>query len=153
MRFVRFFRCVHPLTYVIGILVGITVGLSPSCDKLKSTATLGGKILVDCTKHETARVVDQLAPLAEKILVDAIDPDGKVDWQPVKDLAKGFTADVGGCVLSDVVARALKPSPPDPDAPQSSPLQVDRDALAAGFAELKADLFGGVTFKTASGEL
>ena len=74
---------------------------------------------------------------------------GKLDYAPVKDFAKGFASDVTRCAVADAVARLINPPPADPNAPQISPLQVDRDAAIAGFREL----FGGATFRTEAGEI
>ena len=137
---------------IVPIVIALIV-TSFACTEIKDAARAGASILVDCTKGQAAKVVSELGPTVDSLLLESVDSDGKVDWQPVKDLAKGWTADIGGCVLSDVVARALKPRPEDPNAPKSSPLDLDLDALAAGFAKLRAEQFPGVTFRTSSGEL
>jgi hypothetical protein len=122
-----------------------------SCEHLKEAGKAGAAIVVDCTKEETARVVDELGPVVDHIFSQATDPTGKVNWSPIRDLASRFTTEVGGCVLADVVARALKPT--EPGGVQSSPLQVDLVDLRAGFTALKAERFSGVTFKTSAGVL
>lgn len=121
-----------------------------ACQDAKSIATSGGKALVDCTAKQIAPTLTEFGPVMERVVLDAVDPSGKVNWSPVKDVAKGFTKDIGGCLLADVVARLLAPKA---DATQNAPLMVDRDSLLSGFAELRTSQFGGATYKTASGEL
>lgn len=123
-------------------------------DAAKDAAKTGAGIVVDCTTGEAAKAVHELGPLAEKVVIDAIDPSGKVDWSPVKELGKKFSAQVGGCVLADVIGRVLNPKPDDPNAPKVGGMNVDLAAVRAGFAQTKVELFGdGVTFQTSSGPL
>lgn len=123
-----------------------------SCSAIGKEAKAVAASIVDCTKKETAGAVRELRPLGDALLVNAL-ADGKVDFGPVRDVAKGFATDVGRCVLADAVSRALSPKPVDPNAPKLSPLDVDTAALRAGFRQVAADLYGGVKFKTEAGEL
>lgn len=139
-----------------GLLIAITCLLflpGAACQDVKDAGSGLKSAAVDCTRAETLKVAGELGPVVEHVLTEAVTPDGHIDWAPVKDLAKGFTVDVGGCVLASVVARVLHPAPASPGAPQSSPLAIDREALRAGFGKLKGELFGGVTFRTPDGEL
>lgn len=125
-----------------------------AADTAKDIGKTGAGILVDCTKAKAGAVATELGGLVEATVLDAVDSDGKVNWTPVKDLAKSFSRDVGWCALSTAVARILAPPASDPNAPKVAELQIDRAALRTGFAELKTELLGpGVTFKTADGEL
>jgi hypothetical protein len=123
------------------------------CDTLKSAGNAGKQILVDCTKKEVATVVDELGPVVEHLIVDTIDGEGSIDWDPIKESATKWTAEIGGCIVADVVSRALAPPPTDPKAPQISPLQVDHTKLRQGFEAFRAERFGGIHFKTRSGTL
>lgn len=131
-------------------LVAVIAVIGCSAFRREAHAVASG--IVDCTAKQTHAAVSELRPLGDAMLVNAIDA-GKVNWSPVRDLAKGFVTDVGRCVLADAVSRALRPPSNDPNAPKISPLEVDQDALRAGFKQLSADLYGGITFKTDSGSL
>lgn len=138
----------------VGIAAGLgVVALALACGSLRSGARGLAAGLVDCTKTETAKVVGELGPVVDAAMINAVGSDSKLDWTPIRDLTKGFSADVGGCVLADAVTRALKPRAEDPQAPRSSPLEVDRDSLRDGFAALSAERFGGQKFHTAGGDL
>jgi hypothetical protein len=119
------------------------------CGPLRSAGDAAKSAIVDCTKHETAKVVGELRPLMGTVIAHAVDSGGKLDYGPVRDFAKGFATDVTRCAVADAVARLLNPPPEAPGAPQLTPLQVDRDAARAGFREL----FPGQTFRTESGEI
>lgn len=123
-----------------------------ACQDVKDTAKGAGKAVVDCTKAELAPTVRELGPVMERVVLDALDPSGKVDWAPVKDVAKGLASDVGRCVLAETIAAFLTRKP-DPNAPQSAGVEVNRIELADGFASLRAELWGGARFKTTAGEL
>lgn len=122
------------------------------CSSVKNAAHGVASSVVDCTKRETANTVHDLRPLGDAMLSNAL-ADGKVDWGPVRDVAKGFATDVGRCVLADAVSRALAPRKADPNAPKISPLEVNPDELRAGFRQLAGDLYGGASFKTEAGSL
>ena len=123
------------------------------CDPLKRAAKVGAGIVIDCTKTEVVKVTNEMAPMVDSLLIESVDGDGAINWDPVKDAAKRWTAEVGGCILADAVQRALRPQPVDPKAPQSSPLDIDKAALMQGFAAFKAEQFGAVTFTTAAGSI
>lgn len=137
-------------TIIAGVLAMI-VGFG-ACSSVKGVAHDVANGLVDCTKKETSAAVHELRPLGDAMLVNALD-GSKVDWAPVRDIAKGFVTDVGRCVLADAVGRALAPKPTDPNAPKLSPLEVDANALRSGFRQLSTELYGGAQFKTEAGQL
>lgn len=124
-----------------------------ACGWLKKETKAIASSIIDCTKGEASKAVHELGPVVDAVLTNAIDRDSKVDWNPIRDLTKSFTADIGGCVLSDAISRALAPKPDDPNAPKASPLEVDAAALRADFAAFKLERFPGRTFKTEHGEL
>ncbi len=134
----------------------ITVLLTCSalnCDGAKESLKSAAHAVLDCTKGELAPAVRDLAPMAERIVLDAIDPNGAVNWSPVKDYAKGMLTDIGRCAIAEGVARVLRPPVDDPNAPKVGGLAIDATAVRIGFAELKADVFGAVTFQTSAGRL
>lgn len=120
----------------------------------KEAAKTGAGIVVDCTKGAAPQAVKELTPMVEKVVLDAIDTTGKVDWVPIKELGKSFSLEVGGCVLAEAIGRVLSPKPADPSAPKSADLVVDAPAVREGFEQTKRELFGqGVTFQTSAGDL
>lgn len=119
------------------------------CGAMRSAGEVAKWSLIDCTKAQTAKVVGELRPLMGTVIAHAVNGSGKLDYAPVKDFAKGFASDVTRCAVADAVARLINPPPADPNAPQLSPLQVDRDAAIAGLREL----FGGQRFRTAAGDI
>lgn len=140
----------------LGLLVVIVIPALvaiAACGWLGSETKATAKDLVDCTKGEAKQVTAELGPVVDVLLVNAIDPSSKVQWAPIEDIAKKFSADVGGCLLADAVTRALAPAPADPAAPKSSPLVVDQASLRDGFAAYKARTFPGKAFKTDHGAL
>lgn len=130
------------------VFAALATFLLVGCGSLRSAGDAAKSALVDCTKHETAKVVGELRPLMGTVIAHAVNDAGKLDYGPVRDLAKGFVSDVSRCAVADAVARLLDP-PDDPAAPKNEPLRVDVDAARAGFAEL----FGGQRFKTERGEI
>lgn len=137
---------------VLGIVASVAAWTG--CQQLKSAAQEGKALVVDCTKAEAVRAITELGPLVEETLIDAILPDAKVTLDPLKSAAQRWTADIGGCILADIVARAQREPDSDPAAPKSStltPLQTHRDDLRKAFDEFKAARFSGVTFQLANG--
>lgn len=134
------------------LCVSLTLHLA-ACGWMKNTAHDVATSIVDCTKGEAKKAATELGPVVDILLIQAVDGNSKVDWAPVRDVAKRFSADVGGCVLADAVARALKPRSEDPQAPKISPLEVDRASLREGFRALSVELWKGASFKTDEGTL
>jgi hypothetical protein len=134
------------LVALLAVLVG--------CSNIKGAASAAAGAIVDCTKGELAPAVRDLAPIAEKLVLDALGPSGDVDWRPVREYAIGLATNVGKCVLAEGVARVLAPKPDDPLAPKTGGVAIDHAAVRRGFANLKSELFGpGVTFETSAGQL
>lgn len=138
------------MRYVLGFLI-VMFCLGAACETAKDAAKGAGKAVVDCTKGHAADTVRELGPVMERVVLDAVNPDGRVNWAPVKEVAKEFTTEVGGCVLAHAVARIM--TVVREGGAQSSDLQVNRAQLAEDFAALRVELFGGARFKTAAGEL
>lgn len=105
--------------------------------------------VIDCTKAEAKNAITEFGPAIDALLVLATGGDGNIDTAQLGNAAKNFGKAVGGCVVADAVARALKPAPADPSAPKSSPLVADpvslRNALAALYPKTK--------FHTANGDI
>lgn len=137
---------------VMVILCAIGLGIMAACATMAAEAKHDGRAVVDCTTASAKEAVHEFGPTVDALLAQAVDNDGKVNWDPVKDIAKGFTANLGGCVLADTVARFLHPVQL-PGAPKSEPLQVDKAALLSGFDALRSAQYGGKTFVTEHGTL
>ncbi|MGN6103727.1 MAG: hypothetical protein ACTHU0_01355 [Kofleriaceae bacterium] len=123
------------------------------CGWLKDTSQSVAGAHVDCTTRKAKTQTAQLGTAVDMLLAAATAPDGKVDWTQLKAATRQFALDTGGCVLAASVARALTPTVPRADAPQSSPLQWDPVALAEGWEAVRAEQFGGRHFKLAGGTL
>lgn len=133
------------LLLVIASVAGLAFGCAWFSKESKQVET----DVVDCTKAEAAKAITEFGPLADAILIYATGGNGQVNTDAVKSAAKGFGKDIGGCVLADAVARAVKPAPVDPNAPKSSPLVSDPDSLRRALAAVHP----GVHFHTANGDL
>lgn len=134
-------------------LAGLTFVALTGCTWLKGEAADVKSAVVDCTKTEAAKVVTQLGPLAEVALIQAIDPDSKVQWRPLETLFKDATADVAGCALAAAVQKLLIPPQPQVGAPKSEPVTVDRAALLGSWRAFSVGHFGGAVFHTESGDI
>lgn len=105
--------------------------------------------VIDCTKAEAKNAITEFGPAIDALLVLATGGDGNVDTAQLGNAAKNFGKAVGGCVVADAVARALKPAPADPNAPKASPLVADPGSLRNAMASL----YPGTKFHTPSGDL
>jgi len=135
------------IAMVFGFVAGTAMVLASGCGP-KSRMVLGD--IIDCTKPNTKALVDEFAPVLDQVLVRATTGDGSIDWASVKDATKSFGMETGGCVLSTVIARALKPTT---DQGGSSPVHANADDLRRGFEEIRASQLEGKRFKTVAGEL
>jgi hypothetical protein len=145
-------KLVRPAAMVLLVMLGIGASTA-ACSWLKSQGDIAKAAVVDCTTSTAHDAISQFGPALDAQLVQATDPNGKVNWQRMKDLSKGLRAELGGCVLATVVAHELAPDKPDPNAPKSSPLELDATSLRQGFDDIRRAQFHGATFKTDSGLL
>jgi hypothetical protein len=130
---------------------------SSGCAWLKGQAHDVKAALVDCTKAERAKLVDEFKPTVETVIAGAVSrargDDGAIDWGKVKSDAggtlKSLAKETGACVAADVFAGWVsgKKSFAGP-APDVTP-----DAARAGFNVLRAELWPGLTYHTAAGDL
>lgn len=123
------------------------------CSWLSSQGSIAKTAVVDCTKGQLRTVVEQFAPVLDALLVQAVTPDGKVNWQPLEGVTKNLGVAEGGCVLSDVVAQELHPKPTAPGAPKASELVLDAASLRAGYEQIRKAQFGGAVYVTSAGPL
>lgn len=132
------------------LIVAIALG---ACSWAKGQEQIAKTATVDCTKSTAHDAVTQFAPILDALLVQATTPDGKVQWGPLEDLTKNLGAELGGCVLAEVVAHELAPQAPATGAPKAAILVLDPGSLRAGFEQIRTKRFGGATFKLDSGPL
>lgn len=115
----------------------------------KESKAVAGDV-VDCTKSEvTKNAITEFGPAIDALLVYATGGGGQLDAAQLGAGAKNFVKGVGGCVVADAIARALKPAPADPSAPKASPLVAEPGSLRNAMATL----YPGVKFHTANGDL
>lgn len=135
----------------LGVLLAIVAfgSLAFGCAWFKSEDKAIASDLVDCTKGSAPKAIAEFGPVVDALLVYATGGNGAVNSDAIKDAAKNFGKDVGGCVLADAVARALKPAATGSGAPKSSPLQSDPDSLRRALAAT----FPGAHYHTANGDL
>ena len=131
------------------VLAPLLLVLGCDCSGVKKEAKAIASDVIDCTTENARTLTDQFGPLVDELLRHATGADGKIDWAPVKDATRSFALASGGCVVGNVVARALAPKSTDPDAPQVSGLEVDQAQLLSGFRAL----YPGKKFVTTSGPL
>lgn len=122
------------------------LGLS-CCSTIKDEAAATGKAIVDCTKASAVQAIHEYGPTVEQVLVDAVNGNGKLDKDRATAAVKTYASDTARCVLAATIARLMKPPSSDPEAPQSSPLQVD----LAGLQDLRRDQLGDVRYKLPDG--
>lgn len=119
------------------------------CAWFKSESKAVAGDVVDCTKTTAAGAIKEFGPAIDALLVYATGGNGTINSDAIKDAGRGFAKEVGGCVVADAIARALRPPAADPNAPKASPLEAAPDSLRATLAEL----YPGQHFKTVNGTL
>lgn len=109
--------------------------------------------VVDCMTPAAQSAIGELGPAFGNVIRNATSDDGKVDWAPVKAAAAPLKSQALQCALAATMAELMRPRERDPNAPQSSPLEVDVEDLRAGWESIRIRHYGGATFKLPSGEL
>lgn len=107
---------------------------------------------IDCLTPEASDAITTFGPALGNVVRNATSPDGRVDWTPIKDVGRSMKTPVAQCVLASVIAEALHPPKPRPDAPMSSALQWDPVSLSSGWEEMRGE-WGGAKYQLASGTL
>lgn len=123
------------------------------CTAAKDAATHAAGGFVDCMRPEPQKMLAELRPVFQDVLRNATGGDGKVDRTALRAAGATLASDATRCAFSAVIAEALRPRSSNPGAPQSSPLEVDQGQLRAEYDELRADFWGGPTFKLEAGTL
>lgn len=139
------------LVATVGVLA--VAALIVACASIRREAKAVAGDVVDCTTAHAHQLTEQFGPLVDDMIRAATQPDGRIDWAPIRAATKSFAVDAGGCVLAAAVLRALTAPAADPAAPQLAPHAPDQALLRAGFDDLRRERFGGVRFRTELGEL
>lgn len=137
------------------VLVILAISLAACSLFKREVKSLAGNV-VDCAGDEAKAAIDQYGPTVEHVVVTSLDAAGRADWEAIKSATSGFEAPtlgdakraLTGCVMQAVITRLLDPVI-DPDAPASSPLEVDKAELAHGWDQLREQRYGGAIFKGA----
>lgn len=117
------------------------------CGQLKEEGRAIAGDVVDCTKAEAVKAIEQYAPAVEQVIVDSIGGDGKLDKDRVLAATKTFGTNSAKCVLASTIHRLMSPPASSPDAPQSSPLAVD----LAGLHSIRTEQLGAQRYKLPGG--
>jgi hypothetical protein len=116
----------------------------PACGPLKDEGRAAAKNVVDCTTSTALQAIEEYSPTLEQVLVDRALPDGTLDRDHVKSVAKRYASEAARCVLAATFKRLM--TPPSGDAPQSA-AAVNPFAASRAWEELRARELGGATFK------
>jgi hypothetical protein len=135
------------------VLLFGAVALSSGCSWFKSTGKRAAQSYVDCMQPAAIKLAIELKPTFRDLLKNATQNDGKIDWTPVRAAASSLTTPATRCAFSTVVAEAMRAVKNAASGVMSSPLDVDKADLAAGFESIRADFYGGETYKLESGTL
>jgi hypothetical protein len=131
------------------LLFLVVLAPSTGCSAVSGAGKTLANHVVDCTVGASKAAAVELGPILQATIVQAVSAD-KPDFAPVKALAKGFTAEVGGCALASAVAVLAKAWE---GTPKTLGQQLDPVGLRVEFRELAAMRFDGATFHTSAGDL
>lgn len=136
--------------WVIAILallgsVWLNIGCGATAKRLAKQA---GKLVIDCTAENSTTLSREFGPTVDALLRVATLPDGRMDWSIIKEAAKSFGLDTGGCVLANAIARITSQPTSGASAMATSPQRT-----RAEFHALSVELFGGHMFRTTNGDL
>lgn len=131
------------------------LALAASCGWLTSETKRAKDAVVDCTKPDLSKLVDQFAPATERVIPDAVDGSGGIDWEPVREATKAYVGEVGGCVMASAIQRVLTlaNTAVGSASPQSAGLQVNPALITNQWEGLRKAKFEGARYKTSAGEL
>lgn len=130
------------------LLLGFSLFVCPSCASVKDEGRAIAKNVVDCTTSTAQQAIEEYSPTLEQVLVDRALPDGTLDRDHVKSVAKRYASEAARCVLAATFRRLM--TPPSGDAPQSA-AAVNPFAASRAWEELRAGELGGATFKLPGG--
>lgn len=131
---------------VIGALVLMAIAQT-GCSAVTSSAKRVAGDTADCLKPEPAALAEEFKPAMLSVVRAAVMNDGKVDWDQLRPVASALKTVATRCVFVAALAEVGRIVTPDPNAPQSSALEVDQASLRGGFEGVRSSLFGGQHFK------
>lgn len=108
--------------------------------------------VIDCTRGELPKVVDQFGPVVSKLIDEATGADASIDWQHVEGMLGTLGSAYGACIVGNIIqSYAMAP-------PKLSPGEVKPSltALKAGYEHARIALWKldpGVRVRTAKGTL
>ncbi|HEX7018741.1 MAG TPA: hypothetical protein VF159_01930 [Gemmatimonadaceae bacterium] len=118
------------------LIVIIALALNVSCAGTQTAIKAAKDSAIQCGTAAAKARTSEFGPMLEKAILDHLDSSTrKVDWEPVKDLTKGFLADSGMCVFANVVA-ALRTQTTATGAPMTAAVDVDPSSLLEGFRSI-----------------
>lgn len=129
------------------------VACNGACNTLRDS---GGRIaegFVDCMTPSAQEAIGAFLPAMGDVVRNALDDSGRVDWEPVKAAGKSLKTPAQQCVMAAAIAELMRPREAKEGAPQSSPLEVDSEALLVGWQQMRGELYGGAKFKVGEVEL
>lgn len=140
-----------PLVMLVVIAFGLTaITTSSGCSGLGGRASSGAKAFIDCMAPDTKAVAGELVPAFGSMLRASLDGTGKLDRQQLGAIAAPLKSSATRCALDAAIAVLLSPPAPRAGAPASSPLEVDTADVAAAYADVRSQLWGGVELRSAA---
>lgn len=129
------------------------VACNGACNTLRDS---GGRIaegFVDCMTPSAQEAIGAFLPAMGDVVRNALDDSGRVDWEPVKAAGKSLKTPAQQCVMAAAIAELMRPREVKEGAPQSSPLEVDSEALLVGWQQMRGELYGDARFRLGDTEL
>jgi hypothetical protein len=136
-----------------GLVLLVVACGSTTGQRLKAGAGRVAGDFIDCTTPAAVTTIGELGPAFANVIRNATSDDGKVDGAPVKQALGALKSPAMQCAAAAVFAEMLRPREPDPDAPQSSPLEVDPAELGAVFELLRTEHYDGARYQLEGGVL
>lgn len=133
---------------ILGIALGVMLSAPTGCGGGSSTVKTIESDVEDCTKGQSASLLQLFAGLAQAGLQYATNSDGTINTSTLKSEGFGSAEAIGGCLLADAFKLALGTAQGS-GAPKASALVIDPKAAAAAMHEL----YPGKHFHTPHGDL
>lgn len=120
------------------LLVLGMMSTSTGCDGARARGAAAGHAGAACAKASIKAAAAELVPSFLANVRNALDAGGKLDRPTFREVASPLKSAAARCALDAAIAAILNPPPPDPNAPQSEPLPVDKADVAAAYDEVRA---------------
>lgn len=138
-----------PTAILLVLLLVPASSTQAGCGNSRDRLANGVGAFVDCMKPATKAAAAELEPAMSKLVRDSLSSDGKADRATLKAIAAPLKSDWSRCALDGAIAAILNPPIQKPGAAASSPLEVDRADVIDTYAEIRADVWGGVEVRSA----